>query len=329
MKTDLNSSWACMLLGAAALGSAGAQEISRFLLQPHPGTPTLRRMANVSAALPVGIDHVVEDSPDLVSWHRVSSLLRPAGGVLEWSHAQYDGSLGSPELYASGAANWRNRRYYRVRPMPAADPAPDISGSPVSPAGRLTQPVAKGPYRVTTQGNWIIVIQGTTITVNNPGGTLKYEMWGAGSGGTGHENLNGKHLKDTSGGSRTVLLPDGTIITVGHSTQAGKNAIDRVSIYDGGQSHRLTTYADAAGNPNTVIMSVLLRRGGEAAEPDGETGRLLDTPKGGYFENIYTQSTVPDGQPLPQTATPLGRTGGPDQPNQVNDYFDDPRLGHT
>ena len=313
----------------AGTGTAG--EITRFSLQSLNPASAVRRLASLTASLPAGIDHIVEDSPDLIIWHRVSPLLRPASGVLDWSHAQYDGDLRSPDLYASGTSNWRNRRFYRVRPQAAADPAPVPTGSPVSPAGRLTQPVINGPYRLLTQGNWSLVIEGTNLKIRNPAGTVSYEFWGTGSGTTCHENLNGKHLKDTLGGPRTMLLPDGTIITVGFSaqSQAGTNAIDRFSIYDGDQSHRLTTYPDGNGNPNTLIMSALLRRAGESAEPDGETGRILDTPKGAYVENIYTQSTPPTGAPIPQSAIPLGRTGGPDSPNLVNDFFDDPRLGHT
>jgi len=317
------------MLSVAVSGAAAPEGISHFSLQAITATPRVRSLASIRATLPAGIDYIVQDSPDLVSWHRVSSLLRPAGEMLEWNHAQYDGALGTRDLYADGTASWRSRRFYRVRPLPPAEPAPDVTGAPVPPTGRLSQPVAKGPYRLKTQGNWSLVIQGTTLTVNNPTGTVKYEIWGVGSGGTGHESLNGKHLKDMFGGARTILLPDGTIITVGISAPAGLNTIGQFSIYDGDQSHRLTTYPDSAGNPNTLEMSVLLRRAGEAAEPDGETCRILDTPSGAYVENIYQQSAPADGQPVPQSATPLGRTGGPDKPNQIDDYFDDPRLGHT
>ena len=277
------------------------------------------------------MDHMVEDSPDLLTWNRVSSELRPSGGVLNWSHVQFDLSYFgiANDLYITPTSRWGTRRFYRIRELPAADAAPVVSGAAVPKSGRLTQPIANGRYLIKTLGNWSVSINGTNLIVTNPAGTARYEIWGDGSGGTGHENLNGKHLKDMLGGYRTLLLPDGTIITVTLSTTPGKNTIDRFSIYDGEQSHRLTTYPDGLGNPNTVTMSASLRRAGEALEPDGETCRLLNTPNGMHVENIYNQTGASDGQPLPQEAVPLGTTGGPANPNQVNDYYDDPRLAAT
>ena len=60
-----------------------------------------------------------------------------------------------------------------------------------------------------------------------------------------------------------------------------------------------------------------------------KTARVWDTGAGVYMENIYTESVPANGQPLPQQAIPLARTYGPSQPNRVDDFFDDTRLGHT
>jgi len=316
-------SWAFLSAGMALATPAQAQRISNFTLQPVAGSP-LKQLAGLSATgLTAGADQIVEDSPDLIRWQPVSPVLRP-GTTLAWSHVQYDLANGSADLFTSGSWNWSKRRFYRIRKLPPGNPAPTITGTPVAPVGRLIQLQPKGHYRVTTAAGWLIWMQGTTLTITNPGGTVSYDLWGSGPGpGTGHENFNGKHVKETQGGPRTLLLPDGTIVTAGFSSAAGTNSIASFSIYDGDQSHRLKTTPDSAGNPNTVIMSVLLRRAGEAQEADGETSRIIDAPEGGYWENIYKQ-TVSDGQALSQESVPLARTGGPANPNMVNDFYTDP-----
>lgn len=318
------------LLSSLLFGNSGSADITHFGIEPVAGNPAGRKVASLTAVLPSSADHIVEDSTNLLTWHRISPVLRASGSPLNWSHTQFDltVSAGGDDLYGTGNAASRTRRFYRTRQLTAADERFSITGAPVPPFGRLTRIGSGGGYRLTTTGGWTILINGTTLTITNPSGRDNYEMWGSGSGGTGHENLNGKHIKDNMGGARTILLPDGTIVTVLLSTVPGTNTINSFSIYDGDQSHRLTSSPDGNGNPNTVIMSAGLRRAGERAEADGETCRILDTPTGMYYENIYIQS-VPDAQPVPQEAVPLGRTGGPANPNQVNDYYDDPRLSYT
>ena len=103
-----------------------------------------------------------------------------------------------------------------------------------------------------------------------------------------------------------------------------QGVVDAVSIYDLDQTHKLNM------TNNTVAMSVPLVRVGEAAEPDGETMRIWHIGSGRYYaENVYTQETAGEGAAAQQDEVPLGATGGDANPNQVNDYYDDPRLGHT
>ncbi len=311
---------ACLTLLLPLVTPAHAQRITNFSLQPVTASPP-KQLATLSATgLTTGADQIVEDSPDLIRWQPVSPVLRP-GTTLAWSHVQYDLANGSADLFTSGSSNWSKRRFYRVRKLLPGNSAPTITGLAVPPVGRLIQLQTNGPYRVTTAAGWLIRMLGTTLTITNPGGTVSYDLWGSGSGpGTGHENFNGKHVKETQGGPRTLLLPDGTIVTASFSSAAGTNSIASFSIYDADQSHRLKTTPDVAGNPNTVIMSVLLRRAGEAQEADGETCRIIDAPEGGYWENIYRQ-TVSDGQALSQESVPLARTGGSANPNMVTDFY--------
>ena len=305
------------LLGLA-MSPAAAQQVSAFTLEPAAGPPEGRYVAALEATLPGAIDHIVEDSPDLLTWNRVSPLLLPAGSELAWGHTQAAPLFGTP-LHIDGSQDWQTRRFYRVRPLPAAGDIP--AGPPAGAAGRLTRPVPEGPYILTTPAGWIIQSNATTLTISSPAGP-KYELWGAG----GHENLRGKHLKDMLGTRRSILLPGDTMVTVTLTTQAmtyPAGTIHLISIYDGDQSHRLNIQTGA------VEMSATATRAGEAAEADGETGRIWDTGAGLFFENLYDKPNPGNGAPLPQTAVPLGRTFGPANPNQVNDYYDDPRVGHT
>lgn len=204
---------------------------------------------------------------------------------------------------------------------------PPLTCNATTPTGRLD---TTGPSKFiyVTNGNWRIEIVGWTITIIQPNAQVKIENWGStpptnlGPGAAmGHENLNGKHIKDWMTQRRTNILPDGTVITldgVGPTT-------GRVSIYDVDQTHRLANTLGEA----TVVWSCLHGMFGEAEEADGETSRLRTDGEGWIWELIHDQAG-PDGNPgekVPNIQL-LARTFF-NNPNQVNDFFDDPRLGHT
>lgn len=205
--------------------------------------------------------------------------------------------------------------------------APPLTCAATAPTGRL-QTTGPNAWIYMTNGNWRVDIVGWTITIRDPDGRVKIENWGStpatqlGPGAAmGHENLNGKHIKDWLTQRRTNLLPDGTVITldgVGPTT-------GRVSIYDVDQTHRLANTVGEA----TLVWSCAHPMFGEAEEADGETSRLRDDGTGWVWEMVHDQAG-PDGTPGPKVPNnqPLARTVF-DNPNQVNDYYDDPRLGHT
>lgn len=308
-----------------AAGSASAQRINDFKLEDIGQLPDLKKQVSMQAQVPVGVDFTIEDSTDLHEWKKVSPIIRSTG-TFDWS-MEYTPPPQGGAAAQDGSTSWSTRRFYRIAQLPPADPPPLTTGAAVAPVASLKR-LSTGPFELITPGGWTIRLFGTTLTITNPSGRDTYEMWGSGSGGTGHENLNGKHIKDNFGDSRTLLLPDNTIVTVLLSTTPGTNTISRFSIYTDLESHRLTSYPDGNGSPNTVIMSTSLLRAGEAEEPDGETARLVDTPSGLLFENIYIRHTTDD-TPFIQMAQPLGKTGGPAFPNRIDDYYDDPRISYT
>lgn len=294
-------------------GILAAQKITSFSLTPEAG----HLRAAFQGTWEPGTAYIIEDSPDMITWNQVSPVMHPAQSLLNWSHLQYTFPSWADALLSETVLAVRNTRwFYRVRKLPPADAAPQVV--PTTPMGRLVQAGgANSPLTYITHAHWTIKMDQSTITVTDPGGKATYQHWGH-----PHENLNGKHTKDWLGTHRTMILPGGAMITMKATGPHG--VVEAVSIYDVDQTHKLNM------TNNTVAMSVPLVRVGEAAEPDGETMRFWHIGRGCFYaENIYTQETAGDGTSIPQEEIPLGTTGGEASPTQVNDLYDDKRLGHT
>lgn len=287
-----------------------------------PVSPTdARKVAALQGVFTPGATYVIEDSPNLLVWNRISPVLRPSSPAISWSFTQ-EAMLATTAFYPYPGGNWRTRRFYRVRQIAEESPAPQPPTSPVIRRGRLMEPET-GKFRLTTAAGWTMMNDGSTFTLTDSTGTITYQAWGDGNI---HENLNGKHLKDWFGSTRTIVIPGDTMFTLtsAYDPALNRTTLKTISIYDADQSHRIDAQA------KVVLMSELLTRLGETAEADGETSRFWNTGTGGFLETIYTQLPADnDGQPRPQQSIPLGTTGGPASPNQVNDLIDDPRLGHT
>lgn len=197
--------------------------------------------------------------------------------------------------------------------------------------GRLTQATAGQPIDyVSRSGDWVIKIDKHTITVTRVGDFFTWQVWG-----DPHENLNGKHIKDwlDPGLRRTLLLQDGTKITM--HADGPDRVVHTTSIYDGPESHEIGNTANEVRH-SCVDGAVALQR--EAQEPDGETAVLSVLRTGHsligamFVANVYDEQPAGAGEPhtLHFSAQPLGFTGEGDvNRKQINDLFDDPRIGHT
>jgi hypothetical protein len=194
--------------------------------------------------------------------------------------------------------------------------------------GLVQQPNGTFEY-ASRSGRWKVRVDQHTITATRSLGSTyqwKWEVWG-----DPHENLNGKHIGDWNGTRRTLLLDDGTKITM--DAAGAQGVVLTTSIYDGAQSHEIGNVGNVLRHSCVHAQTTTQREG---AELDGETAHLaiLRSPAsvaGGLFvEQIYTETTEA-GQSV-RTFDPelLGETGEADiNSNQVRDYYDDPRLGHT
>jgi hypothetical protein len=206
---------------------------------------------------------------------------------------------------------------------PAVDTEPvDTDTDPPGCTFALAAAPPEDPMVFTTSGCWTVTIDHTTITFTGPSGLNRVETWG-----DPHENLNGKHIKDWLTRRRTILLPGGAIVTMRATGKQG--VVDLVNVYDGPHAREIdnATHTVTSQTDDPLETAAL-----EAAEHDGETARITELSDDRVsFDNEYTQEADEDGLPLDKVPTParLGETGGTANPNNVNDFYDDPRLGHT
>ncbi|MCK9489375.1 MAG: hypothetical protein M0Q42_08270 [Xanthomonadales bacterium] len=184
------------------------------------------------------------------------------------------------------------------------------------------------PIRYRSFGGYRLTIDKHTIMITDPAGMNTIEHWG-----DPHENLNGKHIKDWGGlpgwsqNRRSLVLGDGSKLTL---SAAGWNGVVQVTwIYDRGHHVQIDNYSNRISYYGTDPDDTARR---DADQHDGETARF-DTDPGSlkaYYDNIYNETFNDDDEPVVVAIdTALGGTGGCANPRQINDYFDDPRLGHT
>jgi hypothetical protein len=187
-----------------------------------------------------------------------------------------------------------------------------------------------GAHEYTSRsGWWKVKVDRHTITVTRSitgGYQHKWEVWG-----DPHENLNGKHIGDWHGTRRTLLLDDGTRVTMDAAGPQG--VVLLTSIFDGAQSHEIGN-ADDELLHSCVHAATTAER--DAAQRDGNTAYLAvvrspaSVAGGMLVEEIYSEDAGDGDAVRAWEPMVLGETGESDiNPNQVRDYYDDPRLGHT
>lgn len=181
-----------------------------------------------------------------------------------------------------------------------------------------------GPIEYTTSSGYMIRIDRHTITVKDYLDFNKVEHWG-----DPHENLNGKHIKDWGGepewdgARRSLVLDDGTKLTM--EAQGAQGVVEHTSIYDGDENLQVDNCRNALVHHGVDATDTAMR---DAAQHDGETARFA-TDAGtavATYTNVYNEDAEFD---VVEFDVPLGETGGYENPNNVRDFYDDPRLGHT
>lgn len=180
------------------------------------------------------------------------------------------------------------------------------------------------PLHHVTRGGYAITIDRHTITVTDALGMNSVQHWG-----DPHENLNGKHIKDWggepvwNGARRSLVLDDGTKLTL--VAEAAQGIVLHSSIYDGDENLQFDNCRNALEHHGIDASDTAQR---DASQYDGEAA-IFSTDAGtgiASYTNVYDENVAFE---VVEFDVPLGSTGGYANPNQVNDYYDDPRLGHT
>lgn len=246
---------------------------------------------SLSATVQAATNYAFESSANLDNWGPASPILSSSSNTLVWQ---------TSDCLAI------RKRFYRLV-------SPPLFSTNVT--GRLTQ-LTNGNFVVSTLGGWTIQIASTSIRMTHPNTNFNYELWG-----NAHENFKGKHIKDTLSNRRTLVLTDNTIVT---ASMNAAGLVTHVSIYDGNQSHRINTQTMTVDRSSAVPLY------GEFDEHDGETARFVENVDGLRFENIYEQGDPCTGAQEDKVfnTVPLAQTYF-NNLNRVDDYYDDPRLGHT
>lgn len=209
--------------------------------------------------------------------------------------------------------------------IPAAMPDQEcLHGT--TPRGRLVRNEDGSLQYTSRSGLWLVTVLDHQVTVSHASGNA-WEVWG-----DSHESLNGEHIKDWEGGRRTLLLDDGTKVTM--YADGPPRVVHATSINDGTESHEI-------GNVGTEVrhscINAEVARNRDVEEADGETAFLAHLRSAAsavgyiYVENIYVEAVSPEGvADAVLDVVPLGDTGEADiNPLQVTDYYDDPRIDHT
>lgn len=200
----------------------------------------------------------------------------------------------------------------------------------VTPTGNLVYIDSTDSYVFTTHGGGKILIDSVFIIQirHNDYPNFKIEFWGNASqtaepfNSVYHENLNGKHIKDRIDSThRTIVFPDGAKITM--VTNGATKRLRSVSIYDNGESHVFNVPCNKL--EHSITSDECVAKALDDAERDGEAGSFEITETGLLYFNTYTEDVAGEKTENRYNLGEIFR----DNPNQVNDWYDDPRLAHT
>ncbi|MHC9538987.1 MAG: hypothetical protein AB9903_05665 [Vulcanimicrobiota bacterium] len=188
--------------------------------------------------------------------------------------------------------------------------------------GQLSQEGAGKPINYKTSGGWNVSVDGGKLTLTDPSGEHKIEH-----SGDPHEYVDGKHIKDWDEKTRTLILGDGTKITMNATGPQG--TIQNYSIYDGAQSIQI----DANGNKiDNVSFNPRQRQWADANQSDGETAYVGYNRNGDFtYKDIYKQNENLGVTPYYKD---LATIENKDQNNwwgfnRVRDHYNDPRFLFT
>ena len=229
-------------------------------------------------------------------------------------HQPYNQGYCPPQPHWGGHGNNVNMNFNFGHQCP---PSRCSCCSPCQRGGQLQQDGKGKPITYTTSGGYQVTVNKHDISVKDPSGKNVLKHWG-----DPHENLNGKHLKDWEGKQRSVVLGDGTKLTM--SADGPHGVTLNTSIYDGNQNVQIKNADNKIYHHSLNPYDTQFR---ELSQHDGETALFRTNWAGaGIYNNIYNEDANFN---VTNAYRQIGRTGGIFNPDKVHDFYDDPRIGHT
>lgn len=196
-------------------------------------------------------------------------------------------------------------------------------GSTGNPGGQLQQEGPGKPINYRTSGGWNVQVNNDKVIITDPTGQHKIEH-----SGDPHEYVNGKHVKDWEGKDRSILLPDGTKISMHADGPHG--LIQNTSIYDGDQNVQINNNGNQVTHRSFNPYDTRAR---EFWQADGETSAVQRGFRGLRYDNLYTQDenlgVRPNYKQLAFSRNDTGFWGFPFFGPKTRDFYDDPRLAFT
>jgi len=154
-------------------------------------------------------------------------------------------------------------------------------GPPQRQGGELKQDGQGKPITYTTSGGYQVTVNGHDVSVKDPNGKHTVTHWG-----DPHENVDGKHLKDWDKKTRTMVLGDGTKITMNANSPNG--TINHTSIYDGAQQVQIKNEGNQI---EKVGFNPYETQQAERSQADGETAFMGNRRDGSFvYKDIYNQN---------------------------------------
>lgn len=149
-----------------------------------------------------------------------------------------------------------------------------------SQTGQLQQEADGKPITYTTSGGYTVNIDGSTINITDPNGQNTVKTWG-----DPHESVNGTHVSDWTEKQRTIVLDDGTKLTM--EAQSAKGVVEAMNIFDGNQSISIDNTANKVTNQTYNPWET---RSLDQQQYDGSVAYLKTGQNGSLsFANVYTQ----------------------------------------
>lgn len=167
-------------------------------------------------------------------------------------------------------------------PPPQQQCCPPCNQPPMNGGGQLTGGQGPGqPAAYTTSGGYKVSMDGHTVRITDPSGKHTIEH-----SGDPHEYVDGKHIKDWDEKTRSVVLGDGTRITMNATDAHG--LITDTTIYDGAQEIKYDNNASKLQGVNFNPYQTQYDARNQAA---GETAYFGQDQSGALvYKNMFKQA---------------------------------------